>query len=109
MPDNEFLEAFEELLDAQEEVLDERLTVTVGDVENKDAIVEKLTFDDIVAAGGVAEKGGFRLQVRESDFPGDLHLRDATARGVTLKVMTEERNNGVLVLTIGDPVAEDEE
>ncbi len=62
------LDGFEGLLDAQEEAFGERMKATVGAVTDKDALVEELTYDEIIAAGGVGESGGFRIQMRKSDF-----------------------------------------
>lgn len=113
---SEITDAFDELLDAQEEATGERLKASVGAVVDKDAVIEELTFDEIVAAGGTAENGGFKLQMRKSDFPTRPPEFDAqgvkttvVARGVTLQLLSVTENNGILLIGAGDSVAEDDE
>lgn len=101
------LDGFEQLLNAQEEAFGTRLTATVGAVANKDAIVEEITYDEIIAAGGVGESGGFRIQMRVSDFATKpAQLADATTKGITLSVLTVEEIGGIYRLTIGDAAIE---
>lgn len=96
-------DCFDLLLDAQEEACGERLKATVGAVADKDAIVEEITYDEVVAAGGVGESGGYRLQVRKSDFATKpAQGEDATAKGVTLQVLNCIEIHGIYQMEIGD-------
>lgn len=70
------------------------------------AIVGEMNADEIFAAGGLAESGGFKLQMLASDFSiQPQKFSPATARGVTLQVLNANDNDGILYLEIGDPVA----
>lgn len=94
---------FDALLDAQEAACGERLLATVGAVANKDAIVEEITYDEIVAAGGIGESGGFRIQMRKSDFATKpAKESDATAKGITLQVLSVAEIHGIYQMEIGD-------
>jgi hypothetical protein len=103
---SDFTDAFGDLLDCQAEVVGSRPTATIGTV-TAEAFVEKLTYDEVIVAGGVAESGGFRLMMRVSDFPSKPS-RNAVAilSSLTLYVLSIDENNGIYELKIGDPANE---
>jgi len=107
---SEMVEAFRELLDAQEEAIGVRQRATVGSVANLDCIISEMTFDAIIAYGGKAESGGFVLQIAKEDFPSAPAklstvsiTRDSVTTSLVLQSLVE--NNGVYHLTCFDPVA----
>ncbi len=66
------LDAFDELLDAQEEVLGTRVTATItGFATDQDCIPTAGNSDLLQLDGGSAFQGGYTLQMRMSDFSGE--------------------------------------
>ena len=98
-----FTDAFNELLTCQIEATGETRTATVGAV-TASAFVERLSYDEIVVAGGVAESKGYKLMMRVSDF-ATRPAKNATAvyGSLTLFVLEVTESNGVYEITIGDP------
>lgn len=102
---NQFESAFGALLNVQETVFGERKKATVSGLE-VDAIIGELTFDEILVAGGIAENGGFEIQVAASLLPGGrpADLSPVIVAGRTLYILQPVRNaNGIYTLTCGDP------
>lgn len=78
-------------------------SVTVaGDAH--DAFVEPLTLDEVVVAGGKAERGGFRVWVPIAVMgSAPAELAEVTVQGVTLNVLSVEKFTAHWVLQVGDP------
>lgn len=105
------LEAFEELLDAQEAFFGVRLTATVGSVTNKDCIPTEVPSDHAQVAGGMGETGTMQLQMRVSDFPTPLARTDegnlsVSCKGKTLTLLSFSETGGVYTINAGDISAE---
>lgn len=111
---SDVLDAFEVTLDAQEAFVGERLKATVGSVTNQDALVGEITRDALAVAGGRADTGGFTLQMLRSLFPATREALDtfmdalpiAIAKGAMHRVLSHVEDNGILILTCGDPAEE---
>lgn len=97
--------AFSNLLNAKERVVGEREKVTVDGVD-KDALVEIISVEEVLLAGGVGEAGGFKCQIAVSEF--EERPEDGTSiqvRDKELSVLQVDDINGVVYLiTAGDPV-----
>lgn len=102
----EFTTAFTELLACQTETIG-ALRATI-DGTNAAAFVQKLTYDDIVVAGGIAESGGFKLLMRSTDFPTKPRKNSlAVYAGISLYVLSIDDANGTYEITIGNPAAQE--
>lgn len=87
-------------------------TAAIGPQTAKRAIVSEMTMDEILAAGGTAENGGYNVQMLAQDFQSvPEKQQSALAYGPTidtfsgLQVLNVNVNNGVVYLQIGDFVA----
>lgn len=86
-------------------------TATIGAVVNKVCVATELSYDEIIIHGGEGEKGGYELQMLETDVPAPVKYqavtlkRDGTDFVTGLKVLNFKRNNGVLYVFVGDPAA----
>ncbi len=88
-------------------------TATVGTNAGKRAIISKLTQDEILAAGGTAENGGWNLQMLATDLgalPAKFDVVQVFADTIpldnaALKVSNVDNNNGVFYITATDFVA----
>ncbi len=103
---NEFTAAFEELLDVQTETTGTSPQVKVGQV-TAEAFIEKLTYDEVVVAGGVAESGGFKVMMKVSDFTAKPKRNTPVSFGdISLFIIAPvDENNGIYEITIGHPAA----
>lgn len=98
-----FTDAFNELLTCQNAETGETRTATIGAVTAA-AFIERLNYDAIIVAGGIAEKGGFKVMMRVSDFSTPPVKNTAASFGtVSLYVLQYSESNGVYEITIGDP------
>lgn len=97
---------FERALDSQERAVGERLTATVGAV-TADALVPEIPNDLSPGAGGMFETQTVEIQMRKSDFGTPPSAgATVTARGKTLKLFSHKENNGIYLVTAGDPAAQ---
>jgi hypothetical protein len=78
------------------------------DGEERDAVVEELEYDSIVAAGGVGESGGYIALFKLADLGGRIPETgtDITVRDVSLWVLSVKRNIAFVQITAGDPVSD---
>lgn len=76
------------------------------DGDEINAIVEDIEEDELFAAGGKCEAGGFRMTIKEADSPGGPdEMADVLVRGKTLSVLSRILSNGYWKVIVGDPVA----
>jgi hypothetical protein len=101
---SEFTDAFSELLEVQEES-DQAYTATIAGTSCP-VVLDEAQFDEIIAAGGEGEAGGFKLMVKASALPSrPAHLSAVVVSGRTLNLLLLESANGIYTITAGDPVA----
>lgn len=97
-------DALQRMFNSRERVVGVREKVNLNGVD-RDALVEVISFDDAVIAGGVAEAGGYRAQIAAT-IPRPAQYSPIIIRGETLQVLSVDDVNGVaFVLTAGDPGA----
>jgi hypothetical protein len=79
--------------------------VTIGGVETP-AVITDISTDEIIAAGGLGEAGGFTATVALDSFPdGPPEKYTAiSARGMNLHILNVSRGTSHYVITAGDPV-----
>lgn len=103
-----FEEAWLDLYDAQTEAVGSALMAMINGVTGK-MIATTNTLDQVFAPGGLAEAGGFTLQMLASGFLDEppkgaqviaLDRSDLTVIGVN-------NNNGILYIDVGDFVAKE--
>ena len=108
---DEYADAFEELLDAQEEARGYRPTVNI-DGEEIDAVIEDLVFDPTHLMGGDGNKGGFMAICPVARFnasPKQGASITAEGYGDGLTILKVRLRNGVTYeITAGDAVAANE-
>lgn len=88
-------------------------TAIVGSNPAKRAIISQLTQDEILAAGGTAQNGGWNLQMLATDLATAPDKFDSTQifsgtvplSNRALKVGNVDNNNGILYITAMDFVA----
>lgn len=85
-------------------------TATVGAfATNKPCIVSAVDLDELIAAGGVYDEGGYELQMAESDFSGEPPKGTAvtcTALSGTFYVIKDPRKtDGTWYLQVGNMVS----
>jgi hypothetical protein len=100
-----------ELFDANDEACGTPQFVFV-DGKKKRAIIEEITTEEIIVAGGNAESGGFRAKCRKAEFA------EQPTQGTDIKKQNQDRalsilsvieRNGVeYEITAGDPTSEDQ-
>lgn len=97
--------AWNDLYAAQTDAIGEQLTASVNN-EGCRAIISDITLDEILAAGGQAEAGGFTLQIPLSELGEEpAKFSPVVCRGKTLQALNVNSNNGIVYITAGDPVA----
>lgn len=101
-----FEDAFADLLDAQDEARGRTVRITVNGVPYR-GIMADITSDEIAAAGGIAESGGFKCQILVSAFNVAPATYDpiSTEDSLPLQVLSVNRINEVFEITAGDPLA----
>ena len=107
---SQFSDAFEELLNVQEESRGSRLKLIVSGKE-VDALIEEDNNSFINLGGGQVDAGTYKAMVRISDFQEQpAQKSDVTdpLTGVTQSLLEVTRTNDVYVLTIGDMTNEDQ-
>jgi hypothetical protein len=74
-----------------------------------EAMVSEISADEMIISGGLAEQGGFRVQIAQSAVAEQPRKGDEIeCRGQALVVMSSNDVNGVTYdLTAGDPASED--
>lgn len=89
----------------------------VGAVSNQGrAIISELTMDEILAAGGTAQNGGYNVQMLAIDFSAAPEKQmpvtvlgptvDPVSSGLgSLQVLSANNNNGIYYIQVGDFVA----
>lgn len=108
-----FTDAWEELYAQQTAVTGEAITATItGYATNKPAIVSALDVNSVIVDGGVAEAGGFSLQMLASDFSGEPPkgtpvTAGGSADGHALEVLSVNVNNGIFYITTADYAAQE--
>lgn len=99
-------EAFESLLEAQGRAIGPR-RVRIGR-QIYDAIIDELGGEQIFAAGGEAESGGFRAQIAKSLFaarPRKFADAQIVGSGTEFQILSVNEVNGVTYeITAGDPM-----
>lgn len=96
-------DAFQHMLDSRERVVGVREKVNLNGVD-LDALVDVITFDEKVIAGGTAESGGYRCQIAAT-IPQPAQYSPCIVRGETLQVLAVEDVNAVaFTLVVGDPI-----
>lgn len=109
--DDEYADAFEELLDAQEEAHGERITVKIGG-NPVDAIIENQIIDPVHLMGGDGDSGGFTARcpvarfIKGSPKPGTSIEAEGYAQGLVI-ISCKPINRATYEITAGDPVAID--
>jgi hypothetical protein len=89
-------DAFDQLLDACDEASGSPQFAIVNGRKVR-AIIEEITSDEIMMAGGIAESGGFRVQVRWADFAQKPEQGDSVeARDQDLEVVSVVNRNDVV-------------
>jgi hypothetical protein len=78
--------------------------------KKKRAIIEDMTTEEMLVAGGNAESGGFRAKCRKADFASQPEQGDVIKKGTTgreLSILSVIERNGVeYQITAGDPSSE---
>lgn len=103
------IRAWEALYRAQTYQVGSAYRATVGSVTGR-AIISELNADEIFAAGGTAQAGGYSLQMLVSDFDKDPEklVTKVSALGLEMVLLTSPvKNNGIYYFQAGDPVAEE--
>ncbi len=97
-------QALAHTFNARQRVVGVREKVNINGVDY-DALVERITFDDTVLIGAIAEGGGYKCQVAVADLPGRPNQYSSIiVRGETLSVLDVTDVNGVAFeITAGDP------
>lgn len=100
-------DAWQSLYDAQTEAIGFPLTANIYEID-VGCIASANTMNQILAPGGLTDEGGYELQMLASNFSSgrDLKLNAdgdvpnlITIQGVTLEVIQDNNNNGVLYVT----------
>lgn len=83
-------------------------STTINGVE-VEAVVTEISNDEVIAAGGTGEAGGFTAIVSLSAYPAGPPEKflPITARGMSLYILTVTRGTAHYVITAGDPVTLD--
>lgn len=110
-----FTDAWLTLYDAQTEAVGNALTATIiplganGPGITDKAIFTQNTLDQVFAPGGLAEAGGWTMQMLASAFPDEPAKGSAViALGVQgLQVIGVNNNNGILYIQVGDFVSQE--
>lgn len=110
MASNQFAAGFVELLDANDEVCGTPQFVMIDNRKHR-AIIEEVSVEEILVAGGNADAGGFRCQVPTSGFSEDPAKGDPVQKlgeGPTFEILGDVRklNEAVYGIVAGDPSAE---
>ena len=101
--------AFDELLDAQEEVRGVRVKLRIGGGQLIDALIESDQTSLTQMAGGYADSGNYAAIVRRSDFTTMPEQGiEVTNDGVTQQLLSVTTVNDTYRMEIGSVAAEDQ-
>lgn len=110
MAANQFALAFVELLDANDELCGSPQFIMIKGRKHR-AIIEEISVEEIMVAGGKADAGGFRCQVPTSGFSEDPAKGDTAqklGKGPEMEILSfSKTNDAVYIITTGDPAAEE--
>lgn len=97
--------AVAELIAVADETLLGNPALTVDGVDVP-GVVQEITQDEVIVAGGVGEAGGFTATVAKASFPDGTpeKFTTITARGMSLHILSVTKGTAHYVLTAGDPV-----
>lgn len=104
---SDFADAFQELREEFDRSTGQSNVVKING-KPYPAIIEEVTFEEIVANDGNGEAGGFRAHVATADHP-KKPKQGATieARGLEVSILSVENANGVTwTIVAGDPATE---
>lgn len=106
---SEFDDCLVELQDVNDETCGKPQYVLI-EGKKKRAILEDITTEEIIVAGGNAESGGFRAKCRKAEFAVQPEQGDVIRKGTDgreLSILSVIERNGVeYEITAGDPAAE---
>lgn len=76
------------------------------DGEEVEAVVTEISADEVFAAGGMAEAGGFTAVIALTSFPSapPAKYAEIAARGMSLSILSVVRGTSHYTITAGDPV-----
>ena len=111
MADSPVIEAFREAQAVYEDAIGDTCEATIGATTGIKAIIEEITADEIIVAGGKSDKGAAKIRVAVVDCPGGTKpdkyttasIRDVS--GYILGPVNDFQGSGVLILYIGQPAA----
>lgn len=109
MATNYAVEAFREAQAFYETVIGDTCEATIGGTSGIKAIIEEVTQDEIVVAGGISDKGHAKIRVAVEDCPGGTTPAKNTPasirslNGFILGPTNDFQGSGVLILFIGQP------
>jgi len=102
---SELAQAFDELLDVNDAACGKPQFVRIEGIKHR-AIVESIATDEMILIGGFADRGGFRAQVRKSDFgerPEENIAIQNGDKGEQFVILSLIERNGVTYeITAGD-------
>jgi hypothetical protein len=100
-------DAFQHVLNARQRVMGNDETVNIGGTDYR-ALVETISSELVMLAGGRADAGGFRCQVAQQDLPDAPAIyTPISIRGHNFKIVPVDDVNAVAWIFIAiDPVAE---
>lgn len=106
---SEISEAFDDAIEAQNEVLGERQECVIAGVAH-DFLVGDTSLVDIPTFGGNSQSGAFIGKVRLSEFAAGLPAKFSpfSFRGYHLQVLSVQRVNESLEIIAGDPTEGEE-
>ena len=106
---SEMSEAFDEMIDAQNEVLGEDQKCVING-ESVDFLVGDTSLVSIPSFGGNSESGAFVGKVRVSDFPAGQPPKFSSFqfRGYDLQILSVQQINESLEIIAGDPTGDQE-
>lgn len=101
---SDFSDAFQELREEFDRCTDKRNGVKISG-KFFPAIVEEITFEEIVTNGGKGEAGGFRATVGIADHPRKpAQGAEIEAEGMKVSILSVEKtNNATWTIVAGDP------
>lgn len=105
---SQFTSAFDDLYTVQTDALGVAIVATVtGFCTNKPAIISEDTSDNAYLEGTTGKKGGYTLQMKQSDFSAEPTKNtqvtcNGNATGLTLQLTSIDLANAIYILTVGD-------
>lgn len=108
-----FAEAFDELWDAQTEALGIEIRATIAPyTTDAKAILGEVDADMQIISGGIADAGGYEVQIKASDFTGEPPKGtpatcNGEAAGLALETGKVSKKGAVWVIPLFDYSAKD--